>query len=102
MFILKKGHQLGVYVPLRALFLVLIFFYDINANFKIIILPNCHKSFHANNTFSNISHIGYYSLLFTRLSEGHIQFHVTVNMNRYYVQRDKCFLFWLCYLFICF
>ena len=23
MFILKKGHQLGVYVPLRALFLVL-------------------------------------------------------------------------------
>ena len=24
MFILKKGHQLGVYVPLRALFLVVI------------------------------------------------------------------------------
>ena len=27
MFILKKGHQPGVYVPLRALFLVLIIFY---------------------------------------------------------------------------
>ena len=25
MFILKKGHQPGVYVPLRALFLVLLF-----------------------------------------------------------------------------
>ena len=25
MFILKKGHQPGVYVPLRALFLVLFF-----------------------------------------------------------------------------
>ena len=27
MFILKKGHQPGVYVPLRALFLVLIIMY---------------------------------------------------------------------------
>ena len=26
MFILKKGHQPGVYVPLRALFLVFFFF----------------------------------------------------------------------------
>ena len=26
MFILKKGHQPGVYVPLRALFLVIFFF----------------------------------------------------------------------------
>ena len=28
MFILKKGHQPGVYVPLRALFLVLFDFYS--------------------------------------------------------------------------
>ena len=29
MFILKKGHQPGVYVPLRALFLVMFGFSDI-------------------------------------------------------------------------
>ena len=28
MFILKKGHQPGVYVPLRALFLVIFIFYN--------------------------------------------------------------------------
>ena len=32
MFILKKGHQPGVYVPLRALFLVI--FIDILADIK--------------------------------------------------------------------
>ena len=30
MFILKKGHQPGVYVPLRALFLVFRLFYIVN------------------------------------------------------------------------
>ena len=39
MFILKKGHQPGVYVPLRALFLV---FAVITLNFK-------QRSFHKEN-----------------------------------------------------
>ena len=29
MFILKKGHQPGVYVPLRALFLVVLFLIEL-------------------------------------------------------------------------
>ena len=38
MFILKKGHQPGVYVPLRALFLVYIclWFYLMSRNFIVL------------------------------------------------------------------
>ena len=37
MFILQKGHQPGVYVPLRALFLVyLIFIFTTTMTFKLI------------------------------------------------------------------
>ena len=34
MFILKKGHQPGVYVPLRALFLVLLVMQDFESSIK--------------------------------------------------------------------
>ena len=57
MFILKKGHQPGVYVPLRALFLVFFFFLSFSRSgdgfgsnltpctytppfFMILIIPN--------------------------------------------------------------
>ena len=45
MFLLKKGHQPGVYVPLRALFLVLYMKYK-----KIAIWESRHV--HANNKIS--------------------------------------------------
>ena len=35
MFILKKGHQPGVYVPLRALFLVFYFFLGLMLNVPV-------------------------------------------------------------------
>ena len=44
MLILKKGHQPGVYVPLRALFLVLILCLHITGT-----LDNCMKKFDAEN-----------------------------------------------------
>ena len=36
MFILKKGHQPGVYVPLRALFLVIIKYHQIRTLFLLL------------------------------------------------------------------
>ena len=40
MFILKKGHQPGVYVPLRALFLVCFSEYILSALSMLILLNN--------------------------------------------------------------
>ena len=40
MFILKKGHQPGVYMPLRALFLVV--FVAIKIKFKILNQIHCY------------------------------------------------------------
>ena len=38
MFILKKGHQPGVYVPIKALFLV-IFYYSVKQNENVFAGP---------------------------------------------------------------
>ena len=42
MFILKKGHQPGVYVPLRALFLVLYWNFVLSTDEPILIYKLCH------------------------------------------------------------
>ena len=49
MFILKKGHQPGVYVPLRALFLVLVIDWQMIVTFESdchILLCGCHVGIH--------------------------------------------------------
>ena len=66
MFILKKGHQPGVYVPLRALFLVFYIFGDLDlrryaANdkiFKLFFLHPFLASTIYNNTIKNKFDIG--------------------------------------------
>ena len=52
MFILKKGHQPGVYVPLRALFLVYGVFYAFPLFFNFFI--NIHK--YANEIICTAGH----------------------------------------------
>ena len=46
MFILKEGHQPGVYVPLRALFLVIIIIIKRPKKLKngLLTKRNCHKA----------------------------------------------------------